>query len=243
MRVRYNGHRIPGDPARNLVVGGEHLVLDVKEYGVVILDDEMRELSIFADEVDLVNPCTDIHEPCGNEWFGTDVRDYFIDPVYKGARSLDEAIEIRGHLHEIRTAAPEDFDGKLENRRRHLGRIELWSSSLIGGIEFQYGFALAADSVHVGDRLRVAYKPDSLKRMEISFIDQDGTILPFSRYYDFDAQKLEKACLQVFPDGQIVCLVKEIRRSSGTCAPHDPECTWTVTDFVTEMLVEELLTD
>ena len=202
----------------------------------------MRELSIIADEVDLINPCTDVHEPCGNEWFGTDVRDYFTDPVYQGAHSLNEAIEIRGHLHEIRTAIPGDFDATLENEQRHLGRIELWSSSLIGGIEFQYGFALAADSVHVGDKLRVAYEIDSLKRVDISFIDQDGTILPFSPYYDFDAQKLERACLRAFPNGKITCLVKEIRRSSGTCAPHDPECTWTVTDFISEMFIEESLT-
>ena len=60
---------------RDLVIGGEYLVLDVKEYGIVILDDEMRELSSFADEIDLINPCTDVHEPCGIEWFGTDVRD------------------------------------------------------------------------------------------------------------------------------------------------------------------------
>ena len=158
------------------------------------------------------------------------------------ARSLDEAIEIRGQLHEIRTATPGDFDGNLENRQRHLGRVELWSSSLIGGVEFQYGFALAADSVHVGDKLSVAYELDSLKRMGFSFIDKDGTVLPFSPYYDFDAQKLERACLQVFPNGQIACLVKKIRRSSGTCAPHDPDCTWTVTGFITEMLVEEPLT-
>lgn len=239
MRVRYNGHRIPGDPARNLIVGRDYLVLEATECGVIVLDNDAVPLSLHANEVDLVNPCTDVHEPCGNEWLGTDARDYYTDPVYQNARSLSEAIETRGQLHEIRTATPQDFSSTPYDGQRRLGRVELWSSSLIGGIQFQYGYVLAADSVHVGDKLRVAYEIDSSKRICISFIDQEGTTLPFSPYYDFDYQALERACQRAFPDCEITCQVKEIRRSSGTCKPHDPDCIWTVTDFITEMLAEK----
>lgn len=239
MRVRYNGHRIPGDPERSLTVGSEYLAIEVKEYGIVILDEGLQPLTLYADEVDVVNPCTDTHQPCGNEWLGTDARDYFKDSVYQSARSLDEAIEIRGQLHEIRTSAPQDFDAAPKDGCHRLGQVEIWSSSLIGGGMTEYAYALAADSVHVGDRLLVVYEGAPTERPDISFVDQDGTVLPFSPYYDFDAQALEGARPYTLFEKQVVCRVKEIRRSVGTCAPHAPECIWTVTDFITDLLVED----
>ncbi len=76
------------------------------------------------------------------------------------------------------------------------------------------------------------FNPNGTKYVQ--FRDADGTLLPFSPYYDFNSLTLERAFLRLRRGQHTVCEVTEIKAMTGTCAPASPDTTWTVYDFVTD---------
>lgn len=118
--------------------------------------------------------------------------------------------------------------------RSHIGRVEIWASSLIGGGPIETAYLLAMNSVGVGDKLFAHFESNPNGTKYVQFRDADGTLLPFSPYYDFNSLTLERALLLLRQDQRIVCEVTEIKAMTGTCAPASPDTTWTVYDFVTD---------
>lgn len=112
--------------------------------------------------------------------------------------------------------------------------MEIWASSLIDGGPIETAYLLAMNSVGVGDKLFAHFESNPNGTKYVQFRDADGTLLPFSPYYDFNSLTLERAFLLLRQDQRIVCEVTEIKAMTGTCAPASPDTTWTVYDFVTD---------
>lgn len=125
-------------------------VLQVGESYFLAIDEGRDPTTLYEDEVELVNPPLDPPTPGKPEWIGTDIRDYFTDPVYASAKTIDQKIETRGQIHELRHATPEDFE---RDDPAYVRRIEIWASSLIGGGPIETAHLLAMNSVGVGDKL------------------------------------------------------------------------------------------
>lgn len=206
-------------------------VLQVGESYFLAIDKGGAPTTLYEDEVELVNPPPDPPAPGKPKWIGTDIRDYFIDPVYASAQTINQRIETRGQIHELRRATPEDFE---RDDPAYVGRIEIWASSLIGGGPIETAYLLAMNSVGVGDKLFAHFESNPNGTKYVQFRDADETLLPFSPYYDFNSLTLERAFLSLRRGRRIVCEVTEIKAMTGACAPASPDTTWTVYDFVTD---------
>lgn len=224
MKVRYVGSRIGLEPERNIERGQVFTVFQIGENYLRAIGESSELVTIYPDEVELVDPPLNPPTPGEPEWMGTDARDYFTDPVYSTSRTLNERIEIRGDIHELRHATPEDFE-QTEKAPSYIGRIEIWGSSLIGGGPLETAHLLAMNSVGVGDDLLVCCELNPNGTKHFQFRDKDGTLLPFSPYYDFNSLMLERASLRLTRGQRIVCTVTEIKAMSGTCAPASPDTT------------------
>lgn len=231
MRIRYVGSRTGLNPDRGVEIGQVFTVLQVGESYFLAIDEGGNPATLYEDEVELVNPPLYPPTPGKPEWIGTDIRDYFTDPVYASAQTINQRIETRGQIHELRNATPEDFE---RDDPAYMGRIEIWASSLIGGGPIETAYLLAMNSVGVGDKLFAHFESNPNGTKYVQFRDADGTLLPFSPYYDFNSLTLERAFLLLRQDQRIVCEVTEIKAMTGTCAPASPDTTWTVYDFVTD---------
>lgn len=231
MRIRYVGSRTGLNPDRGVEIGQVFTVLQVGESYFLAIDEGGNPATLYEDEVELVNPPLYPPTPGKPEWIGTDIRDYFTDPVYASAQTINQRIETRGQIHELRHATPEDFE---RDDPAYVGRIEIWASSLIGGGPIETAYLLAMNSVGVGDKLFAHFESNPNGTKYVQFRDADGTLLPFSPYYDFNSLTLERAFLLLRQDQRIVCEVTEIKAMTGTCAPASPDTTWTVYDFVTD---------
>lgn len=231
MRIRYVGSRTGLNPDRGVEIGQVFTVLQVGESYFLAIDEGGNPATLYEDEVELVNPPLYPPTPGKPEWIGTDIRDYFTDPVYASAQTINQRIETRGQIHELRHATPEDFE---RDDPAYMGRIEIWASSLIGGGPIETAYLLAMNSVGVGDKLFAHFESNPNGTKYVQFRDADGTLLPFSPYYDFNSLTLERAFLLLRQDQRIVCEVTEIKAMTGTCAPASPDTTWTVYDFVTD---------
>ncbi len=234
MRIRYVGSRTGLNPDRGVEIGQVFTVLQVGESYFLAIDEGGNPATLYEDEVELVNPPLYPPTPGKPEWIGTDIRDYFIDPVYASAQTINQRIETRGQIHELRHATPEDFE---RANPAYVGRIEIWASSLIGGGPIETAYLLAMNSVGVGDKLFAHFESNSNRTKYVQFRDADGTLLPFSPYYDFNSLTLERAFLRLRRGQRIVCEVTEIKAMTGTCAPASPDTTWTVYDFVTDVRI------
>lgn len=231
MKVKYTGSRIGPGSERNIEMGEVFTVFQVGESYFHVLDENGAPVTLYEDEVALVNPPLNPPTPGKPEWMGVDVRDYSTDPVYASAQTINQRIETRGQIHELRHATPEDFE---RDDPAYVGRIEIWASSLIGGGPIETAHLLAMNSVGVGDKLFAHFESNPNGTKYVQFRDADGTLLPFSPYYDFNSLTLEHAFLLLRQDQRIVCEVTEIKAMTGTCAPASPDTTWTVYDFVTD---------
>lgn len=109
--------------------------------------------------------------------------------------------------------------------RSHIGRVEIWASSLIGGGPIETAHLLDMNSVGVGDKLFAHFESNPNGTKYVQFRDADGTLLPFSPYYDFNSLTLERAFLRLRRGQRIVCEVTEIKAMTGTCAPASPDTT------------------
>ena len=234
MKIRYVGSRAELDPDRDVEIEQVFTVLQVEESYFLAIDEGGDPTTLYADEVELVNPPLDPPTPGKPEWMGTDIRDYFTDPVYASAKTIDQKVVIRGQIHELRHATPEDFE---RDDPAYVGRIEIWASSLIGGGPIETAHLLAMNSVGVGDKLFAHFESNPNGTKYVQFRDADGTLLPFSPYYDFNSLTLERAFLRLRRSQRIVCEVTEIKAMTGTCAPASPDTTWTVYDFVTDACI------
>lgn len=81
------------------------------------------------------------------------------------------------------------------------------------------------NSVDVGDKLFAHFESNPNGTKYVQFRDADGTLLPFSPYYDFNSLTLERAFLRLRRGQRIVCEVTEIKAMTGTCAPASPDTT------------------
>lgn len=231
MKIRYVGSCAGLNPDRDVEIGEVFTVLQVGESYFLAIDEGGDPATLYEDEVELVNPPLDPPTPGKPEWIGTDIRDYFTDPVYASAQTINQRIETRGQIHELRHATPEDFE---RDDPAYVGRIEIWASSLIGGGPIETAHLLAMNSVDVGDKLFAHFESNPNGTKYVQFRDADGTLLPFSPYYDFNSLTLERAFLRLRRGQRIVCEVTEIKAMTGTCAPASPDTTWTVYDFVSD---------
>lgn len=232
MKVRYIGPRLKLSSKQGIEIGSEFTVFQVGDCYFRALHESGMPVTLYEDEVELVNPPLGSPTAGKPEWMGTNARDYISDPVYSHSHTLEEKIETRGHIHELRYATPDDFEQKQKDSS-YIGRVEIWSSSLIGEAHIETAYLLAMNSVSVGDNLLACREINSNGIAYFQFRDADGTPLPFSPYYDFNNLTLEHAFLRLRQGQRIVCKVTEIKAMTGTCAPAAPNIAWTVYNFVT----------
>lgn len=108
MKVKYTGSHIGPGSERKIKIGRMLTVFQVGECNFHALDENGAPVTLYEDEVELVNPPLNPPTPEKPEWTGADARDYSTDPVYASAQTINQKIETRGQIHELTHATPDD---------------------------------------------------------------------------------------------------------------------------------------
>ncbi|MEY8437170.1 hypothetical protein AAK967_05455 [Atopobiaceae bacterium 24-176] len=158
-----------------------------------------------------------------------DVPDYTSEE-YADARTLEEAIAIRGAKAFLRDLAPDDFseDGPLGSKK--IGTAELWAESTwekgetVRDVECER----LAVSVKEGDLLEVRPCLKYLSDWGYRFHLVDGSALPYSPYHDYDDLFFERSLDGLGGGERLVCRVEGVSCFGEDGVSADPDFCWRV---------------
>lgn len=165
--------------------------------------------------------------------------DYFNSEEYAQAKTLGEAIEIRGFKALVDNAEPDDFSDTVPGVRK-IGFAELWSQSTWerGSEERDVEQELEALSIDKGDLLTIKpvdLGPDEVKGQnflevrDIGFAFYKGdTMLPYTPYHDYEQDLFINALLALDEGQLIVCLVRSNDCTGQDGIPVDENFCWRV---------------
>lgn len=149
---------------------------------------------------------------------------------YADARTLEEAIAIRGAKAFLRDLTPGDFseDGPLGARK--IGTAELWAESTWerGETDRDVECERLAVSVKEGDLLDVRPCSGDLSDWGYRFHLADGSALPYSPYHDYDDLFFERAFDGLGAGERLVCRAEGVSCFGGDGVPADPDFCWRV---------------
>ena len=153
---------------------------------------------------------------------------------------MDEAIALRGFKAFVEDVTPNDFSPLPQGIER-AGIADLWSQSTWsnGFSQRETGLEKAAYSVGDGDLLVVApiaWKdtfPDEQNWNEIQdlgfgFYGQDGTLLPYTPFHDYDQNLFINALLTLDEGQSLACVVRESTCNGEDGINEDPCFCWRV---------------
>lgn len=150
---------------------------------------------------------------------------------FADARTLEEAIELRGHDAHLQELTPDDFLDEPVPGLEKLGIAELWAESTweLGWSDRAVSLEQLVSSIKEGDLIRVlTCSEGASSEWGYSFCLPDGTLLPYSPYHDYDDIFFEKA-LEGLREGEwLECRVRETSCYGGDGVPHDPCFCWRV---------------
>lgn len=159
-----------------------------------------------------------------------DVREYLTD-TYAEAKTLGEAIEMRGQDAFVHEVDPADFSDDGEPFETKIGIAELWAESTwregISKRDIELERAVA--TIQAGDLIEIRACPATQDELGFQFCLPNGEPLPYSPYHDYDEQFLNRAFKGCRAHEHLVCRVRSVECYGGNNdAPVDPLFCWRV---------------
>ncbi len=157
------------------------------------------------------------------------VLDYEMEE-YAEAKTLEEAIAIRGAKAFLRDVTPEDFLESNPLGAKKLGIAELWFDSTWRGGDAGRNVPLEklVASVKEDDMLEVRRCSKDINEWGYNFYLNGETALPYTPYHDYDDQFFQRV-LKELRDGEwLVCRVRGVECYGGDGVDHDPDFCWRV---------------
>ena len=157
-----------------------------------------------------------------------DAREYLTD-TYAEAKTLEEAIEMRGQDAFAREIEPADFDDDIHAHEIRLGLAELWADSTWNEGISQRNTELEriVAAIQPGDLIEVRQSP--AQEGDFEFFLPNGNPLPYTPYHDYDYQFFARAFSECKPEERPACRVRSVECYGGNNdAPEDPAFCWRV---------------
>ncbi len=149
---------------------------------------------------------------------------------YADARTLEEAIALRGIKAFLENLSPSDFteNGPLGATKIGIAELFLDSTWEVGETERDVGRERLAISVKEGDLLEVRTCSDSLSDWGYRFHLADGTALPYEPFHDYDDQLFLQALEGLSEGERLVCRVEGVSCFGENGISADPEFCWRI---------------
>ena len=157
------------------------------------------------------------------------VEDYKTEE-YAEARTLEEAIAIRGAKAFLRDVTPDDFLDDAPLGVKKIGIADLWSESTWeeGETERDVDLERSAASLKEGDLLEVRPCSEDISEWGYRFHLADGSTVPYEPYHDYDDQLFQKALENLNGGEWLACRVREVSCFGEDGIEDDPEFCWRV---------------
>lgn len=158
-----------------------------------------------------------------------DVTDYLTEE-YADAKTLEEAIDIRGTKAFLRDVGPDDFSDDNPLGPKKVGFAELWAESTWtkGVDDRNVSLERSAASLKEGDLLEVRPCSEDISEWGYRFHFDDGTVAPYTPYHDYDDQFFQRAVGELRDGEQLTCRVRELSCFGEDGVAPDPEFCWRV---------------
>ena len=159
-----------------------------------------------------------------------DVREYLTD-TYAEAKTLEDAIEMRGQDAFAHEVDPADFSDDDEPHETRIGIAELWADSTWreGELERDIELERTVAAIQAGDLIEIRTCPPTQDDFGYQFYLPNGSVLPYSPYHDYDDQFLTRALKSCGPHEHLICRVRSIECYGGNNdVPADPLFCWRV---------------
>ena len=157
------------------------------------------------------------------------VEDYKTEE-YAEARTLEEAIAIRGAKAFLRDVTPDDFLDDAPLGVKKIGIADLWSESTWeeGETERDVDLERSAASLKEGELLEVRPCSEDISEWGYRFHLADGSTVPYEPYHDYDDQLFQKALENLNGGEWLACRVREVSCFGEDGIEDDPEFCWRV---------------
>lgn len=154
----------------------------------------------------------------------------YLSVEYAEARTLEEAIELRGAKAFFRDVTAEEFADDTPPTMTKIGFAELLAESTWRKEENDRHLLVEslAASVQKGDILRVVQCSEDVNEWGYVFVAADGTILPFSSFHDYDDRFFLKALRSLRPSERLLCRVRQTRCDGQDGIEVDPGFCWRI---------------
>lgn len=157
------------------------------------------------------------------------VEDYKTEE-YAEARTLEEAIAIRGAKAFLKDVAPDDFLDDAQLGVEKIGIADLWSDSTWeeGETERDVTLERSAASLKEGDLLEVRPCSEDISEWGYRFHLADGSTVPYTPYHDYDDQLFQRAIESLGAGEWLACRVREVSCFGEDSIDDNPEFCWRV---------------
>lgn len=159
-----------------------------------------------------------------------DARDYFSDR-FAAAKTLGEAIEMRGLDAFAEEVEPSDFTDDTPAYETKIGIAEFWAESTWHDGESARNIELerTVAALQEGDVIEIRRCPQEQNEYGYTFTTQDGSPLPFTPYHDYDDQFFTRALEECRIWDKPFCRVRSVTCFGGdNNVPVDPTFCWRV---------------
>lgn len=149
---------------------------------------------------------------------------------YAVARTLEEAIDIRGTKAFLRNVTPDDFIDDAPHGIEKVGIAELWASSTWreGETERDVTRERLANSLKESDLLEVRPCSKDVAGWGYRFYLADGSATPYEPYHDYDDQLFQRTLESLAGGEKLICRVKSASCFGGNGIDDDPAFCWRV---------------
>lgn len=154
----------------------------------------------------------------------------YMTEEYAEARTLGEAIAIRGAKAFLRDVAPDDFLDDAPLGAVKIGIADLWADSTWekGETERNVDLERSAASLKAGDLLKVCPCSEDISEWGYRFHLADGSTVPYEPYHDYDDQLFEDALENLRCGEWLACRVRETSCFGEDGIEGEPNFCWRV---------------
>ncbi|MGN0302201.1 MAG: hypothetical protein ACI4BI_04925 [Anaerotardibacter sp.] len=162
----------------------------------------------------------------------------YLNPKYEGAKTLEEAIAMRGEYAFFEKVTANDFAFSEIEGFSLLGFADLWAQSTwYESVPSSRDIKTELDAYELkeGEFIEVKRCTPDISEREIAFYTMDNKLLPYSPYHDYDDLSLTKWINELNPSEKMLCRVKEVTCYGGDGVEKDPFFCWRVYACSTEV--------
>lgn len=154
----------------------------------------------------------------------------YLTGEYATARTLEEAIDIRGARAFLRNVAPDDFINDDPHDTEKIGIAELWSSSTWreGEVERDVARERSASSLKENDLLELRPCSEAVREWGYRFHLADGSVTPYEPYHDYDDLLFQRNLKNLAGGERLICRVRSVSRFGENGIDVDPAFCWRV---------------